>query len=545
MEKVLEQGNFRQSMSWLHTWGSLVAGWVLFCIFLTGAIGVFDDDITHWMNPEQKQTAVVDPASLTQSERAAMVEMGQRYLQEVMPEGHFWAIGLPSEDHPVIRLFWQDMQENPGAQLLDPLKGEPLPAEQNRQTEGGHHFVHMHFELHAGQAGIWLVGFFTMIMLVALVSGIIIHRRIFKDFFTLRFSKGQRSWLDAHNVSSVITLPFQLMIAYTGLAVFVAVYMPAAMYVNYQNPEDFFSELFEEPPHQAETGIKAEVVSLTNILLQGEQLLGRPASFVTVEHPGDSSARARVFGLFDPDEAFGKLVSQGSGRAMFNATNGQLMHHRMPGQVIDNPAYSAQQIMRRLHFANYGGYTVRWLYFLLGLAGAVMIASGSILFMVKRRQKALNEFGRHTARVYRGIEALNIAAITGLAIACVGFLWINRLLPLEVDMRAVREIQLFFLLWFGTFLHAILRPAISAWREQLWLFASLCLLLPILNWITTGDQLISYIGNNDWRAAGVELAALLLGLLALYSVRHLRQRQARQQADCPTRASIQAQRGIS
>jgi hypothetical protein len=50
-------------------------------------------------------------------------------------------------------------------------------------------------------------------MLTATISGVITHKRIFVDFFTLRWSKGQRSWLDAHNVSAVLALPFHAMIS--------------------------------------------------------------------------------------------------------------------------------------------------------------------------------------------------------------------------------------------------------------------------------------------------------------------------------------------
>ncbi len=57
----LDQGRFRQSMAWLHTWGSLVASWALFAIFLTGTIGVFDDAITHWMTPERALIGEFDP----------------------------------------------------------------------------------------------------------------------------------------------------------------------------------------------------------------------------------------------------------------------------------------------------------------------------------------------------------------------------------------------------------------------------------------------------------------------------------------------------
>ena len=42
-----------------------------------------------------------------------------------------------------------------------------------------------------------------MILLVALISGIVTHRRIFADFFTFRRDRSvQRGWLDAHNVAA-------------------------------------------------------------------------------------------------------------------------------------------------------------------------------------------------------------------------------------------------------------------------------------------------------------------------------------------------------
>ena len=54
----------------------------------------------------------------------------------------------------------------------------------------------------------------------------ITHKRIFKDFFTFRPRKGQRSWLDGHNAVGVLVLPFHLMITYTGLITLMAMYMP-------------------------------------------------------------------------------------------------------------------------------------------------------------------------------------------------------------------------------------------------------------------------------------------------------------------------------
>jgi uncharacterized iron-regulated membrane protein len=521
----IEQGRFRQSMAWLHTWGSLVASWALFAIFLTGTIGVFDDAITHWMTPERALIGEFDPETSTQEQRLSAVTQGETFLRNVAPQSHFWRIRLPSEADPAIGLSWEDDNAEIQQRRLHPVSGEIIPDQQQRETQGGHHFVHMHFEFHAGMTGIWLVGFFTMIMLVALVSGIIIHKRIFKDFFTFRSGKGQRSWLDAHNASSVLSLPFQLMIAYSGLVIFVSIYMPAGVLANYDKPRSFFAEVFNQPEHRPETGIEADVLSLTELFKQGELLMDKPGSFINVEHPGDSSAVAKVFGLFEQEKNNGRLLFLSSGQVIFDAVTGEMIHIEAPETFDKSNAFAAQRIMRTLHFANFGGYTVRWIYFILGMAGTIMMATGAILFMVKRRQKSLNEFGAQTPKVYRAIEVLNISAISGLMVACVAYFWVNRLLPLDVPERASWEIKLFFFIWLGSLLHAALRPASRAWIEQLSLFAALCLLLPILNWLTTGQHLISYFIKGDWLNVGLELTVVLFGVLGVCSVKILKSKQ--------------------
>lgn len=75
--------------------------------------------------------------------------------------------------------------------------------------------------------GRWIVGACAMVLLIALISGIVTHRRIFADFFTFRPDRSrQRAWLDAHNLFGVLALPFHLMITYTGLMTLGPMLMP-------------------------------------------------------------------------------------------------------------------------------------------------------------------------------------------------------------------------------------------------------------------------------------------------------------------------------
>ena len=218
-----------QSMAWLHTWGGLVVGWLLFVIFLTGSLAVFDQEIDNWMHPEL-------PAHHLSNEQA--VDTALNYLRAHKPDAKQWGISLPYERSPELQASTGGRRDGVSV-TLDPATGEVLPV---RETVGGRFFFLFHFTLHMpGLLGIYLVGALAMGMLAALVSGIVIHKKFFKEFFTFRPAKGQRSWLDAHNASAVLLLPFHLMITYSGLAIFLVIYMPAAMDALFDgNREAFF-----------------------------------------------------------------------------------------------------------------------------------------------------------------------------------------------------------------------------------------------------------------------------------------------------------------
>jgi uncharacterized iron-regulated membrane protein len=529
-------GGFRQAQAWLHTWCGLWFSWLLFAVFLTGTLAVFDDPITHWMTPEhQAEEAAAATAAASGApvaDRAQRLAWGMAYMAEHHPGARMWEL-WPSDAHGggELRVYWFDADNQYAAAALDPATGRPLVAQAGpaaRATLGGHHFVDFHYELHAGTVGLWIVGIAAMAMLVALVSGVVTHKRIFKDFFTFRPKKGQRSWLDAHNAVAVLTLPFQFMIAYTGLVISGTTFMPAGKVLHFGTGPAaharFASEL-DGGAKPARTGQAMAVPALEAFAARGQQLMGQPVRAVVIDHPGDAGARIGVYGWNSEDESLRRL-SGTTGMAMFSAATGEVQRVRMPGAADGGAALLAQSAMGGLHMAGFGGWGMKWLYFLCGLAGTAMMGSGAVLFMVKRRNRHLGEFGGATARVYRLVEALNLAAIAGLAIACVGYLWANRLLPVGLEHRAQRELQVFFALWAAALLHALVRQPARAWREQLGALAALCLLLPLLNLLTTGDHLPAQLLRGDLESAGVELGAIAFGLAAGGALRALRRRAA-------------------
>ena len=237
------KNGFRQSMAWLHTWTGLVVGWVLFFVFVTGNLGRFDTEIDRWMKPEiAKETA-----SPSQSVAAA-----QARLQERAADAESWTIWpATNRDYPNLRIRWENrptenakgasmQQEGRDRRVEETLNPETAKPVEARATGGGQVLYKMHYALHYLPRNVsdWLIGICSMFMLVAIISGIVTHKKIFADFFTFRPNKGQRSWLDVHAVLATITLPFFLMITYSGLLFFVFTLFPYSLNSQYGEGRD-------------------------------------------------------------------------------------------------------------------------------------------------------------------------------------------------------------------------------------------------------------------------------------------------------------------
>src|SRR5690606_14041862 len=215
--KPAKAPGIRQTMSDLHIWTGLLAGWILYAMFLTGTASYFRDEISQWMRPDV-------PAQLQLADAADTASKLVATMQTLAPASPQWGISLPHARDDTASAFWRDGKRFNRA-TFDPATGQKIGV---RESIGGEFFYRFHFQLHYFPVlwGRWIAGLCGMFMLVAIISGVITHKKIFIDFFTFRWSKGQRSWLDAHNGLSVLGLPFHLMITYTGLVTLMLMYMP-------------------------------------------------------------------------------------------------------------------------------------------------------------------------------------------------------------------------------------------------------------------------------------------------------------------------------
>lgn len=528
---------FRQCMAWLHTWTGLVVGWILFFVFVTGTAGYAAYEIDRWMRPELPM--------LTQEAKqsaAQQLQVARQYLEANAEQARSWTIQLPGgRSQPYLRVFWQEPPQGTSQRgrfhnaTLDAETGQAVPSDKVRATGGGQQLYRMHYALHyiPYDWAIRIVGVCTMLMLLAIVSGVITHKKIFVDLFTFRPGKGQRSWLDAHNLVSVTSLPFFVMITYSGLIFFMFQYMPAGMEAAFGSEprgRNAFNEQLYPDRSNAAAGQAADLTSFTPLLPQAEAQWGAgQVSNIGVQNPGDTEARITFTRRHDG----GTTIDRETLR--FNGVTGAALPSDSDTQ---SGARQFQSVMLDLHEGRFAGWSLRWLYLLVSFLGCAMIATGLVLWTSKRKVKQDKRLkaGQSIAFGFRLVETLNIGTIAGLCTAIAAYFWANRLLPVDMANRAAWEMHCLFITWGVLLLYTAIRlrfaSAVQVWQEQLWLTTASLALLPLLNLLTSDKHLGRTIPAGDWVLASCDLTMWALAVFFAMAALKVR-RKGKQLAQAP------------
>lgn len=543
--------NFRLSMTWVHTWFGLVLGFVLMICFFFGALSVFDREIDRWAIPDtrfepqpmpsfdhllkpvfEKLRAHPDDMAAT----AARV-VGDLPHPDTMPMASLYA--YTTHRDPVLSIGAEfsipNKPLNPaddhlhvhGWATIDPRTGEAIP--DDALKIGSRWFYPMHYSLnwHWKNIGYYIVGLAAFVMLAALVTGVIMHRKIFRELFTFRPKKRtQRSALDLHNMTGVVALPFHFFFAFTGLVIFASFFYFPVSHTLLKPLHDQHEVLEAERtglPHEA-AGIAAPMASVDAMVAEAKRRwaardMAGEVGYLFADHLGDQNGYVSIYRAGSDRVA---LVGEG---IHFKASTGEVLREDPPRTVVSE----INEFLTGLHLQHFEHWLLRWLYVIGGLLGCICIATGFIFFVEKRKQ----QHAKTQSQGVRIVDALAVTTVTGMLIASFAMLVANRLLPADLAGKGDWEINAFWFAWLLAFLHAAWRSAPvaraarnPAWREQCWIAALLAVAAVVLNWLTTGDHLVKTVFTHTyWPVAGVDLSLLATAALSVYAARKLKLRE--------------------
>ncbi|MCG7534164.1 PepSY-associated TM helix domain-containing protein [Pseudoalteromonas sp. OOF1S-7] len=492
------KARFRQSMGWLHTWSGVVFAWLLYFIFVTGSVGYFENEIDRWMKPEIVTSNDV-------SDKQA-IELAMAQLAEHADDASQWYVSLPTSRDPYIEISWlqpgdpenqvrRQWHEKP----LRPESGEVLSV---RDTSGGETLYRLHYNLHyvPPLAGYILTSLAGMLMLTGLVTGVIIHRKIFAEFFTFRNAKGLRSWLDIHNVFSVLPLPFHFMITYSGVMLLMGVTMSQVIDTQYGEGRQMHRQFYDASQLEDYTTIATEILpaqlNVDAALADAKQRVSDQAvNFVGVIDRNTANEHIEIWFEASEGVEFASLLK-------YHARAERVEVEIASGKV--GRAAAIYDLLEHLHEGLFADIYLRWLYFLCGLFGAAMIASGMIIWLKKQMMKEATP-----SMLIVLIVRLNRGVLLGLPIAIGCYFLSNRLLPVAMSDRAAWEMHTLFTAILLCCLYCLTSRSQAQWLTMLRCTTLVYVLVPLVNMLTTDHSVINSLLNEDWLMLGFDLSMLL------------------------------------
>jgi uncharacterized iron-regulated membrane protein len=531
-------------MAWLHTWFGLVLGFVLMVCFFFGSLSVFDREFDRWAQPQTRfepqpmpsYDKLLAPAFARLQPSKQEVATLEGKVDGPLPERFdtMRMVGAYTTHRDPTLLFYggfavpqaKDPDETLWAiRHIDPRSGEVMPEGALNIGSGFFYPLHYSLNLKWKDLGSWIVGFAALVMLAALVSGVVMHRKIFREFFTFRRDKStQRSALDLHNLTGVVALPFHFFFAFTGLVIFAGIYFPVAhtqmhdLHELHEKIEARETGLAAKP-----AGVAAPIASVDAMVAEAQRrwatrgMAGEVGALI-VQHPGDADSYVSIYRAGTDRIA---LTGQG---IHFKATTGEVLREEPPSTAVA----SVNEFLTGLHLQHFRHWLLRWLYVLGGLLGCVCIATGFIFFVEKRKQQHAKA-GSQGSRV---VDALAVTTVTGMVFAAVAMLLANRLLPATLADKGGWEQTVFWSAWVLALLHAFVRNGAvaqggfsPAWREQCLAVSATAVAAVVANAVTTGDHLGRTLSTGYWPVAGVDLSLLAAAAIALLAARRLGQRE--------------------
>lgn len=346
----------------IHSFAGLISGLFILLMSLSGAALVFHGDIDSMQQPEFN---VKDYDNLT-------LDSAYRDLHERFPYAQINSCNLPLNKETVFAFSVYDPSYKKGKKMMEmffhPQTGGYLG------TRGGSDDMRdnfmswlskFHNSFHLGKPGEWLLGFFALVFLLSIITGLILFRK--NILAVLLFKKAVYKRSNLHQLIGVYALLFNLMIAVTGFwmqrYVFKKEFYAADNYTPVLKASPALSFNFDS----AYMGIQKKYPDFTaHVIYFAQSNGGKTAVY------GSRSSNAYIHSKKFAD-------------AIFLDSSGSIAKTRFVNEISADDRYDI--INSQLHMGKFGGIGIKIIYFLFGLAGGLLSITGFLLW-IKRRKSA-------------------------------------------------------------------------------------------------------------------------------------------------------------
>ncbi|MEM6805058.1 MAG: PepSY-associated TM helix domain-containing protein [Bacteroidota bacterium] len=371
---------------------------------------------------------------------------------------------------------------------------------------------YLHYFRQIPAVGLYISGLVALFFLFASITGILVHWRnmLTKFYAFVKEGKWKRIWTNSHTVLGVIGLPFQIIYAVTGafFGLLILVLLPV-VFLKYDGD---INKVYSKVIPFTAVEVNADAPPSDNLSLN------ELAAGILAEYPNHHILRAQLknYGKEDAKVLFAIDDNKGihsSGAIAINMKDGEVLEEFSQIPYKKTYAYSVIDYIFKLHFANFGGYYIKIIYFILALITCFMIISGVLIWRTARdnNQYTFKQrlFHHKVTKTYLAICLSMFPAFALIFIA-------NKAVPMEMAGRASIVNTIFFLGWLGmTVLGLFWNKYSQQNRNYLIMGGVLSLMIPLANGLATAGWIWDMWNTYHW-VAYVDLFWLFTGLTALY-----------------------------
>jgi len=335
----------------VHKWSGLLAGLFILLMGLTGSILVFHEELEaleyskEWTTPNNQAVSI------------------DRALKTVIEKFPGWDIRLQRfSSRPTNTLIFQ--LRRPDARLIifvHPSQGNIIKVMDQKDSKV-YWVLKLHYSLHSGIIGEFLILLVGLIFVLSLVTGLIVYRKALLDILTFRtrfLKKRKRSFVSSlHRYVGVWALVFNLLIVLTGTVISFEI-------VN--------------------SGLKnkSSITSLPStpkIDISVDLILKK----LHVKQPNFNPSYIRFPTLSgNPIIIVGKVTNEAIIYSKFyNTVNVNPVSGEMSALQITR---SLSSLVRGIHFVDYGNLWIKFFFCLVGISGPVLSISGYLLWKWKKK----------------------------------------------------------------------------------------------------------------------------------------------------------------
>ncbi|MGK7370933.1 MAG: PepSY-associated TM helix domain-containing protein, partial [Candidatus Halalkalibacterium sp. M3_1C_030] len=341
---------------------------------ITGSILVFEHEIDRFLNRDL--LTVSDPANQDLQQTAIAIDESIANIQKSYSEKEILFLNLPSGGGQTIEA-WLGSDPNYTFVYTNPHTGEIIGS---RTARGS--FTTIVHELHAhlltGDTGSIIVGISGIVLVLLCFTGIILWfpkvGKFIKSISVSFRKKFKRVNYDLHRSVGFWTCLLLLLFAITGSAL-----------VFYTGSESLLRQMLNEEVEKTEPPKSVPgAITVTDIYRAALEKAKRsfPKATVSYLYLPQNKTDVITVRMRQPAEW------HPNGRTFVYLDQYSLEQKGLEDGLNTKTSTSIMNMMYPLHIGSFGGYFIKWLYFIIGLAPALLTITGVIIWWLKKKKKS-------------------------------------------------------------------------------------------------------------------------------------------------------------